>query len=75
METGIEKAVRIAGSQTALAQLLGLTPQAVQKWVGRGKPPVERCKDIETALHGQVTRVELDPDQFGDMQTEAKQPA
>lgn len=65
METGIQKAVRLAGSQTALAHLLGVSPQAVQKWVDQGKPSPHGCKQIELVLLGQVTRHELDPELFG----------
>lgn len=65
METGIEKAVRLAGSQTALATLAGVTPQAVQKWVAQGFVPGERCRNLESALDAQVTRYELNPDVFG----------
>lgn len=66
METGISKAVRLAGSQTALGKLLGLTPQAIQKWEAQGFAPGDRCRDVETVLGGQVTRYELNPAVFGD---------
>ena len=75
METGIQKAVRIAGSQTALANIVGVTPQAVQKWVEQGKPPLNRCKQIEAGLNGQVTRCELDPEEFGDIAVSQTTPA
>lgn len=66
METGISKAIRLAGNQTALGSLLGLTPQAVQKWAEKGLVPAERCRDVEAALNGQVTRYELNPTVFGE---------
>lgn len=66
METGIEKAIRLAGSQTALGAKLGITPQAVQKWVKQGVVPGERCREVETIFDGQVTRYELNPQVFGD---------
>jgi DNA-binding transcriptional regulator YdaS (Cro superfamily) len=66
METGIEKAVRLAGSQTALAGRLHVTPQAVQKWVAQGVVPGDRCRGIEHELQGAVTRYELNPLIFGD---------
>lgn len=66
METGIAKAIRIAGSQTALGNLLGLTPQAIQKWAAQGVVPGERCREVETKLDGQVTRYELNPAVFGE---------
>lgn len=66
METGIAKAIRLAGSQTALGRLLDLSPQAIQKWAAQGTVPGERCRDVEAALNGQVTRYELNPAVFGD---------
>lgn len=66
METGIQKAVRLAGSQTALANRLKVTPQSVQKWVSQGYAPGERCRAIESELNGEVTRYELNPCVFGD---------
>lgn len=55
METGIQKAVRLAGSQTALGVRLNVKPQAVQKWVAQGYAPAERCRAIEDEFSGQVT--------------------
>lgn len=66
METGIAKAIRIAGNQSALGRLLGLTPQAVQKWESQGYAPADRCREIEEKLSGQVTRYELNRSVFGD---------
>lgn len=60
------KAVRLAGSQTALAELFGVSPQAVQKWVAQGFAPGDRCREIESMLEGAVTRYELNPDIFGE---------
>jgi DNA-binding transcriptional regulator YdaS (Cro superfamily) len=65
METSIEKAARLVGSQTALAKELQITPQAVQQWVASGKPPSNRCIAIEKAVSGEVTRYDLRPDVFG----------
>lgn len=66
METGIAKAIRLAGNQSALGRLLDLTPQAVQKWESQGYVPAERCREVEAALNCQVTRYELNPAVFGD---------
>lgn len=66
METGIAKAIRLAGSQTALGKLVGRTPQAIQKWAAQGYVPSDRCREVETKLNGQVTRYELNPSVFGD---------
>lgn len=74
-ETGIAKAVRLAGSQTALANGIsqiaeakggkGVTPQAVQKWAAQGFAPPERCREIEDFLDKRVTRYQLNPAIFG----------
>jgi len=67
---GIKKAVSIAGGQSGLAQMLKVTPQAVQQWEKNGKPPAERVLDIENALldpdtsKPRVTRHELRPDLY-----------
>lgn len=66
METGIAKAIRLAGSQTALGKLLDLSPQAIQKWAAQGVVPGDRCREVETKLDGKVTRYELNPAVFGD---------
>lgn len=65
METGIEKAIRLAGNQSALGRLVGLSPQAIQKWVAQGFVSVRSCPKVEEALNGQVTRYELNPEFFG----------
>lgn len=49
-QTGITKAVDAAGSQTALAELLGVTQQAVSKWEARGWAPLERARQIANAF-------------------------
>lgn len=72
METGIAKAIRIANGQSALGRLLGLTPQAIQKWEAQGYVPAERCREVETKLGGQVTRYELNPAVFGDVPESVK---
>jgi DNA-binding transcriptional regulator YdaS (Cro superfamily) len=70
------KAIRIAGSQSALARRINLTPlaaqraisytpQAVQRWCRQGYPSKDGCLLIEMALDGLVTRVELLPALFG----------
>lgn len=66
MNSGLEKALRLAGGQTALANIVGLTPQAVQKWVSLGSfPRTEWTGEtgyiglIEKQFQGEVTREEL----------------
>lgn len=65
MENGISKAVKLAGSQTALAKAVGVKPQAVQKWEAQGFVPAPRCRAIEEYFHSAVTRYELNPEVFG----------
>ena len=60
--SAIDKAIRIVGSQKALADEMGVTKQAVHKW--RRKVPAERVIDIERATNGQVPRHELRPDLY-----------
>lgn len=64
MESGIQKAVRLANSQASLGRLIDRTAQCVQRWVAKGKPSQQGALLIEKALKGQVTRAELLPDLF-----------
>ncbi len=64
-ETGIERVVRLAGSQTALARILRVTPQAVQKWVAQGFVTSEHCRTIESHYPNDITRYDLNPSVFG----------
>ena len=57
MQRGIDAAVESAGSQGKLAQQLGVSQQAVGKWVERGYTPLRRAQEIE-AVYG-VPRTEL----------------
>jgi len=43
---GIRHVVMIAGSQTQLAKVLGLSKTTVNKWVRQGYVPDERVKEI-----------------------------
>lgn len=72
METdAIKKAVELAGSQTALARLIGVSQGLIWQWCnGRLRVPAERCCDIERAAGGRVTRAQLRPDVFGPMTAE-----
>lgn len=63
--TAIETAIQKAGSQSALAKAIGVTPQAVQQWTRRGFPPAERVMAIVTAVDGVVSQHDLRPDVFG----------
>lgn len=60
----LDKAVEAAGSQLALAQLLGIKPPSISGWYDRQRVPAERCIAIEAATG--VSRHDLRPDVFGD---------
>lgn len=62
----IQKAAAIVGSQSALARILQVTPQAVQHWCAKGFVPAERVVEIERATSGKVTRQELRPDLYAE---------
>jgi DNA-binding transcriptional regulator YdaS (Cro superfamily) len=47
MKTGIERAVKAAGNQTALAKRLGVSQACVWAWLKRGWVPVEQAVVIE----------------------------
>lgn len=65
MNTPIEQAVSIAGSQSELARRIGVRQGYVWKWLQSGKPPAERVLAIEEATGGRVNRYQLRPDVFG----------
>lgn len=60
----VAKAAEIVGGQSTLARLLGVKPQAVQKWCATGKVPPLRALAVEAACNGQITRHELRPDMY-----------
>ena len=47
VSTGIQKVVDMAGSQGRVAEILGVTQQAVSEWVRRGYAPSSRLVEIE----------------------------
>lgn len=58
----LKEAIEKAGSASALARLLGVTPQAVGQWK---RAPAERVLLIEQVMEGKVTRYDLRPDIYG----------
>jgi DNA-binding transcriptional regulator YdaS (Cro superfamily) len=56
----IQRAIESVGGLKALADVCGVTPQAVFKW--RKGVPAERCPAIERATNGQVRCEDLRPD-------------
>lgn len=63
MNNLIDKAVKICGSQTALANIVGVKQQYVWNWLNKNKSvPAEYVIPIEKATKGEITRHELRPD-------------
>lgn len=59
---GLQRAIDILGSQSALAGAIGRVPQVVNNWVRRGNVPAESCPEIEKATKGAVLCEDLRPD-------------
>lgn len=63
--TALIKAVKVAGSQQALAKKIGVSQGHLWCWLNRDKRvPAERCAAIEEATNGTVTCEDLRPDVF-----------
>lgn len=58
----LKKAIEIAGTQSALAERLGLRQSHISMWLHRGNVPAEHCPDIELATGGKVRCEQLRPD-------------
>lgn len=58
----IKTIISIAGGPTAVAALFGINSQAVSQWK---RVPVDRCRALEDATNGAVTRFDMRPDVFG----------
>lgn len=54
----LQRAAADIGSQSALARMFDITPQAVQAWLRKGVP-LDRCASIELATKGAVQCEEL----------------
>jgi DNA-binding transcriptional regulator YdaS (Cro superfamily) len=59
------KAVRLAGGPSALSRQLGITPQAISRWLARDTVPANWVLSIEELLDGEISRHDLRPDVFG----------
>lgn len=62
MNTSINRACAVVGSQAELARRVGVTVQAVNKWCRKGRVPAERVLAVEVATGGEVARHEMRPD-------------
>ncbi|ADE14145.1 conserved hypothetical protein [Nitrosococcus halophilus Nc 4] len=71
MKTPLDISIEILGSQAALAREVGVTLQAVNQWVKKGRVPPGRAIAIEQATKRRVTRYELRPDIFGEKESAA----
>ena len=60
---GLKLAILAVGTQTQLANAIGVTQQSVAEWWRRGFAPAERCRKIE-AVSG-ISCQDLRPDVFG----------
>lgn len=63
----LDLACKLLGSQDALAAQLKIKSPSISDWRVRGRVPVGRCRDIEHATGGRVTREMLRPDVFGEV--------
>ena len=62
----LQQAIELVGDQNQMAEICGVTRQAVYKWVKAGRPPAHQCRTIEAATGALVTRYQLRPDIFGE---------
>lgn len=63
---GLDFAIDLFGSQKKLADVIGFSQDAIKEARQRGRPTPHMAKNIELATKGQVTRLMLVPDVFGD---------
>lgn len=64
-ETGVQKAVRLAGTQEKLAELAGVSQQAVNRWLKNGRVPHKHCRLIREKLKNRVSLAKLNPQVYG----------
>lgn len=70
-DTAIARAVRAAGSQSALGRFIGKRQSTIRDWLVRGVVPAEFVQVVEVATG--IEKEELRPDLFG--QPEAPPPS
>jgi DNA-binding transcriptional regulator YdaS (Cro superfamily) len=58
----LDQAVVVMGTQSRLAQAIGIRSPSISGWRAVGKVPIARCEAIERATSGAVTRSDLRPD-------------
>lgn len=62
--SAIERAVTLVDGVANLADACGVSAQAVYKWIKKGYPPTYRCADVELAVGGKISRLDLLPASF-----------
>lgn len=72
MESPIERAIEIAGSEAKLGALIGCSQVAINKAKHRGSVSAEMAVAIDRVTEGKVSKSELRPDLFP---KERRQPA
>lgn len=65
-QSPLERAIALFDTQEAFAAALGIKSPSVSRWRKTRRVPVDRCRAVEAATRGKVTRYELRPDVFGE---------
>lgn len=61
----IKRAAECLGSQSALADAIGVKQPTISEWVRGARPiPIARCMEVETVTGGAVMRWDLRPDDW-----------
>jgi len=64
-----------AGRPIFLAVEIGASPVLISQWAtGKRAVPIERCVPIERATQGEVSRIDLRPDDWQEIWPELAQP-
>lgn len=76
-KTPLERAIELAGGQSALASKINRQQGHVHYWLRHAKAgvPPSAAIDIENALDGKISRHDLRPDIFGVAPTSPKEDA
>ena len=65
MDNAIDKAIKLAGSKSALARIVGISPQDMGLQIRAGCIRPKHCLTIEKAFPGEISRYDLNPEHFG----------
>ncbi len=65
IQKATKKAIKLAGSQTALAKVCGISAQALGQQIRKGAILPNHCITIEKQYPGEIDRYELNPAHFG----------